>query len=232
VSPTGCHGRVLIPAYDQSHLLPSNPLDRLARIKTIVLLDDHGLLRQGLRAGVNGIAGHPVHWLEASSLAEAKAIVNDVPNIDLILLDLHLPDATGLAGLTAMRKLAPSVPTWVLSSTEDPMIIMQALEQGASGFLRKSESPEKIYSEICQALGGSHSRASDRLPELPAHKLEQLRRLGVRHLEILELVLTGCSNREICDATSLSLGTVKNYVSSILLVFEVKSRSHLISLFH
>ena len=56
--------------------------------------------------------------------------------------------------------------------------------------------------------------------------------LGTRHLQILELILEGCSNQEISKATELSLGTVKNYVSAILLALDVQSRSHLISLFH
>ena len=55
--------------------------------------------------------------------------------------------------------------------------------------------------------------------------------LGPRHLEVLELVLSGCTNQEISSATTLSLGTVKNYVSSLLLALDVRSRSHLISLF-
>ena len=55
--------------------------------------------------------------------------------------------------------------------------------------------------------------------------------LGPRHLEILELVLSGCTNQEISQSTQLSLGTVKNYVSSLLLALDVRSRSHLISLF-
>ncbi len=60
---------------------------------------------------------------------------------------------------------------------------------------------------------------------------DRIAELGPRHLEILELVLSGCSNQEISNATHLSLGTVKNYVSTILLALDVKSRAHLISLF-
>ena len=68
-----------------------------------------------------------------------------------------------------------------------------------------------------------------RLPVTAAY--DRVAELGPRHLEILELVLSGCTNQEISTATKLSLGTVKNYVSSLLLALDVRSRSHLISLF-
>ena len=64
-----------------------------------------------------------------------------------------------------------------------------------------------------------------------ASSYDRVAELGARPREILELVLSGCTNQEISNATRLSLGTVKNYVSTILLALDVKSRSHLISLF-
>ena len=60
---------------------------------------------------------------------------------------------------------------------------------------------------------------------------DRVAELGPRHLEILEMVLSGCTNQEISDSMGLALGTVKNYVSSLLLALDVKSRSHLVSLF-
>ena len=69
-------------------------------------------------------------------------------------------------------------------------------------------------------------------PKFPSSAMfDRVAELGPRHLEILELVLSGCANQEICNATKLSLGSVKNYVSSLLLTLDVNSRSHLVSLF-
>jgi NarL family two-component system response regulator LiaR len=69
-------------------------------------------------------------------------------------------------------------------------------------------------------------------PRFPTSAMyDRVAELGARHLEILELVLSGCTNQEISTATGLSLGTVKNYVSALLLALDVRSRSHLISLF-
>ena len=69
-------------------------------------------------------------------------------------------------------------------------------------------------------------------PRFPSSAMyDRVAELGPRHLEILELVLSGCTNQEISDSMHLSLGTVKNYVSSLLLALDVKSRSHMVSLF-
>jgi DNA-binding NarL/FixJ family response regulator len=78
----------------------------------------------------------------------------------------------------------------------------------------------------------NHSGHGALFPRFPSSAMfDRVAELGPRHLEILELVLSGCANQEICNATGLSLGTVKNYVSSLLLALDVTSRSHMISLF-
>jgi len=73
----------------------------------------------------------------------------------------------------------------------------------------------------------------ERFPKLAGTSYyDRVAELGPRHIQILELILSGCNNQEISNATQLSLGTVKNYVSAILLALDVRSRAHLISLFH
>ena len=79
---------------------------------------------------------------------------------------------------------------------------------------------------------GPAAPSSALFPRFPSSAMyDRVAELGPRHLEILELVLSGCTNQEISNSTNLSLGTVKNYVSSLLLALDVRSRSHLISLF-
>ena len=89
---------------------------------------------------------------------------------------------------------------------------------------------------VMNLLGGGsskeHSQRSGCFPSAArSASYDRVAELGSRHLEILDLLLFGCSNQEISNSTGLSLGTVKNYVSTILLALDVKSRSHLISLF-
>jgi DNA-binding NarL/FixJ family response regulator len=117
----------------------------------------------------------------------------------------------------------------------------QAKGLGAVGYLPKAYSPSLTRSSIvgmlteysyAAAMPAGAGANGQRFPRAPsASSYDRVAELGPRHLEILELVLSGCSNQEISNSTKLSLGTVKNYVSTILLALDVKSRSHLISLF-
>jgi NarL family two-component system response regulator LiaR len=112
---------------------------------------------------------------------------------------------------------------------------------GAVGYLLKTWTPERLKQALKSLLRPLSATAaappaatiSERFPRLAGSShYDRVAELGTRHLQILELILEGCSNQEISKATELSLGTVKNYVSAILLALDVQSRSHLISLFH
>jgi DNA-binding NarL/FixJ family response regulator len=128
-----------------------------------------------------------------------------------------------------------------MSGTQDEFVIGQAKGLGAVGYLPKAYSPSLTRSSIvgmlteysyAAAVSAPAASGATRFPRAPsASSYDRVAELGPRHLEILELVLSGCSNQEISNSTKLSLGTVKNYVSTILLALDVKSRSHLISLF-
>jgi NarL family two-component system response regulator LiaR len=105
---------------------------------------------------------------------------------------------------------------------------------GAVGYLLKSWTPERIK-EALKALLQTPADATlaQRFPRLAGTShYDRVAELGPRHLQVLELILGGLSNQEIATATELSLGTVKNYVSVILLALDVDSRSHLMSLFN
>lgn len=117
-------------------------------VKKVLLLDDHGLLRQGLRASMAGADCGPIEWVEAGSLAEARGLLRQENGLNLILLDLNLPDSHGLGALIELKAVARDVPVWVISSSEDPLIVIQALELGAAGFIRKSEPPERTATKF------------------------------------------------------------------------------------
>jgi NarL family two-component system response regulator LiaR len=125
----------------------------------------------------------------------------------------------------------------MLTGTQDEFVIRQAQAMGAVGYLLKSWTPEQVKSALLSLLqpssGPARTTISDRFPRLAGTShYDRVAELGPRHLQILELILEGCSNQEISKSTELSLGTVKNYVSAILLALDVESRAHLISLFH
>jgi DNA-binding NarL/FixJ family response regulator len=207
----------------------------------VLLVDDHDLVRVGLRTVLNEVEEMKIQWLEADNLQDAMRLYGAEQDVSLVLLDLNMADCKGLQGLRQFVEAYPQARVAVMSGTQDEFVIGQAKGLGAVGYLPKAYSPSLTRSSIvgllteysyAAAVAAPAAATATRFPRAPsASSYDRVAELGPRHLEILELVLSGCSNQEISNATKLSLGTVKNYVSTILLALDVKSRSHLISLF-
>jgi DNA-binding NarL/FixJ family response regulator len=210
--------------------------------RKVLLVDDHELVRVGVKASYGELLGLPIEWIEATTLAEALALYRDHGDIDAVLLDLNLADCKGLQGLRIFMQAHPAARVAVFSGTQDEFVIRQARALGAVAYLGKGRMTSETRETLLALLAppgspgvpaGPHPPPSHALfPRLPRTAMyDRVAELGPRHLEILELVLSGCTNQEISQSTQLSLGTVKNYVSSLLLALDVRSRSHLISLF-
>ncbi len=198
-------------------------------IRSLLVVDDHLMTRAGLRALAQHGELADVCWLEAGTLAEALACYRQqVPEPDLVLLDLKLPDSLGLNGLRRFMAEHPQARIAVFSATEDRYIVQQALALGAVGFVPKTSNAESVRTHIARLLGGTN--------DLPQHTAggfgaPDTSGLTTTQLDVLELVLGGLSNQQIATELGLALGTVKNAVSSIMLKFGVQSRQHLVSLF-
>jgi DNA-binding NarL/FixJ family response regulator len=206
----------------------------------VLLVDDHEMVRLGVQALCQDLDGVMVEWLDASSLQDGLAIYGQEPRIDLVLLDLNLADCKGLQGLRQFIRLYPAARVVVFSGTQDELVVRQARAMGAVGYVPKNAQVSAMrdtLGALLRPIGNAvadrkPSRADKLFPRFPSSAMyDRVAELGPRHLEILELVLSGCANQEISNSMGLSLGTVKNYVSSLLLALDVKSRSHLISLF-
>jgi NarL family two-component system response regulator LiaR len=205
--------------------------------KKILLVDDHDLVRFGTSLLLESLDEVHCAITPCRSLDEARTACREQGPFDLVLLDLNLPDAKGLQGLRTLRDECPNIPFAVLTGTQDELVIRQAQAIGAVGYLLKSWTPERLkeaLKALLQAPAAPHeSTLAQRFPRLAGTShYDRVAELGPRHLQVLELILEGLSNQEIAKATELSLGTVKNYVSVILLALDVQSRSHLMSLFH
>ncbi len=202
--------------------------------KKILLVDDHDLVRFGTTMLLESLDEVHCAITPCRSLDEARTACREQGPFDLVLLDLNLPDAKGLQGLRTLRDECPDIPFAMLTGTQDELVVRQAQAMGAVGYLLKSWTPERLK-EALKALLQAPAAATlaQRFPRLAGSShYDRVAELGPRHLQILELILEGLSNQEIAKETDLSLGTVKNYVSAILLALDVESRSHLMSLFH
>ena len=197
----------------------------------IQLVDDHHMLRMGLIALAQTSNRLNIQWLESTNLGAAIDTYRSQPSVDLVLLDLNLPDSQGLQGVQQFLSVFPNARVAIFSATEDEFVIRQALALGAVGFVPKSASADTTLQLIEALLESIHP-----VPPSPArpikNKLSPLTdALNPTQLKVLELVLAGMSNQEIATSCKLALGTVKNTVSSIMLAMDVRSRSHLISMF-
>jgi DNA-binding NarL/FixJ family response regulator len=205
--------------------------------KKVLLVDDHDLVRFGTSLLLESLGCVQCQITPCRSLDEARTACRDSGPFDLVLLDLNLPDAKGLQGLRTLIDEYPKTPFAMLTGTQDEFVVRQAQAMGAIGYLLKSWTPERLKQALLSLLQpapkSEAATIADRFPRLAGSShYDRVAELGPRHLQILELILEGCSNQEISKITELSLGTVKNYVSAILLALDVGSRSHLISLFH
>jgi DNA-binding NarL/FixJ family response regulator len=204
--------------------------------KKVLLVDDHDLVRFGTSMLLESLDAVQCTITPCRSLEEARTACREQGPFDLVLLDLNLPDAKGLQGLRTLLNDCPNIPLAMLTGTQDEFVIRQAQAMGAVGYLLKSWTPDRLKEalrSLLQPSGATKATISERFPRLAGTShYDRVAELGSRHLQILELILEGCSNQEISASTELSLGTVKNYVSAILLALDVQSRSHLISLFH
>jgi DNA-binding NarL/FixJ family response regulator len=204
----------------------------LRTMSKLLIVDDHALVRLGIVTSLAAVENAHLQLLEASTLNDAITLYRNEPGIALVLLDLNMPDCKGLQGLKQFLEAFPQARVAVISGTQDEFVIGQVRALGAVGYVTKGQAPRAMCDTVMGLLSASLGGAPGGFPRFPSSsRYDRVAELGPRHLEILELVLSGCSNQEISTATGLSLGTIKNYVSTILLALDVKSRSHLISLF-
>ena len=208
----------------------------------ILVVDDHDLLRLGVRALIQAqtaSSGASIEVFEAASAAEALALYEKHrESIRLVLLDLALPDTHGLSGLAEFRLRHPSARIVVLSGTGNTSLAQGAVALGASAFLPKSADLKEVVGFI-RACGLLEPDASEVPPPATMPKVlggyaesaqaSAWQELTPRQMQVLQWVLEGKANKEIAQLANLSEGTVKNHVSTILLLFGVRSRAQLIS---
>lgn len=191
----------------------------------ILVVDDHALIREGLRQVLRGLEDD-VEVLEAGSCERAFELAQLEPDLDLVLLDYHLPDMNGLEALDIFARQHPALPIIVISGSVNPRIMQQVMSKGAAAFLTKSGMSDELLSVTRLVLaGGVHVPSLPNLLNEEASDEVATPLLTPRQEEVLQLLLDGYSNKEIGRMLYLSEETVKNHVSSILRCFGVTTRT-------
>jgi DNA-binding NarL/FixJ family response regulator len=197
----------------------------------ILVVDDHALVREGLRQVLKGLDEN-VEVLDAPHCARAFDLADLHPDLDLVLLDYHLPDMDGLSALETLRSRHPELPVVMLSGSVDPYIMNQVLGRGAAGFVTKSGMSEELLTALRAVLNGDiympalwHATPRPSLLADPNADRPNRPHFTSKQLEVLNELMAGMSNREICEKLGIGAETVKNHVTAILRAFGVQTRT-------
>jgi DNA-binding NarL/FixJ family response regulator len=194
-----------------------------------VIADDHPLFRGALIQALGSLA-EPQTILEAGDFDAAKKIVAETQDIDLVLLDLSMPGASGFSGLISLHAIHAGVPMIVVSAHDDPETIRRALELGASGFVSKSASIEDIRSAVNTVLAGGISAPDgvdlgiERDPDI-SNLIHRLQSLTPQQARVLGMLAEGLLNKQIAYELNVSEATIKAHVSAVLQKLGVDSRT-------
>ncbi|TYT25092.1 response regulator transcription factor [Luteimonas viscosa] len=199
---------------------------------TLLIADDHPLFRAALR-GAAADAAADVATCEAESLDGVLAMLESRTDIDLVLLDLHMPGNHGLAGLAAIRAQFPAVAVVLVSANEDPQTVRRALDHGAAGYIPKSAGLDELREAIrsvlaCEqwlppALRGAVTRT--RSSPADADLAARLASLTPQQFRVLTLVAQGLLNKQIADRLDIQERTVKAHLSVIFEKLGARNRT-------
>ena len=192
----------------------------------VLLVDDHPVVRQGLRALLSTQEGIDV--VGEAGDGEAAVAAADRLSPDVVLMDVVMPGMDGVEALRRIGERRPQTRVVMLTSYADERQAMEAVDAGASGFLLKDASPRDVVS----AIRAAHRGEAVLHPSVAAKLLAERRRppaahadLTARELEVLRLIARGLQNKQIAAQLHLSEKTVKTHVSAILRKLDVSDRT-------
>jgi len=200
----------------------------------ILICDDQSLFREALRTLLGSFAELNVIGEAANGEEALRCAVSLSP--DVVLMDLRMPIMDGVEATRRITQLGKGIKVIVLTTFDDDETVFDGLRAGAVGYLLKDVSSEKLIEAIQAANNGDYfllpsitakvvSEFSKISKPIRKHKDEMIADpLSPREIEILRVVATGASNKEIADQLFISEGTVKNHLSSILGKLGVRDR--------
>jgi DNA-binding NarL/FixJ family response regulator len=196
----------------------------------VLIVDDHPMVREGLRSMLGGdgvdVAGEAASGAEALRRAAER-------NVDVVLLDLELPDMDGLAVLRRMREIDAVLPVLVVTMHQDPALVRRAVEAGATGYVLKGIGRRELLASIHAVRSGESvfdqgllkAALADRAASLVDAAASGAEALSRVELDLLRLIAAGLTNRQIGLRLHWSHATVKKYVQRVLEKLDVPDRT-------
>ena len=200
----------------------------------LIIADDEMLIRTGLKIMLEASGNVEVLALAENGRAAFEACTIHRP--DVVLMDIRMPESNGIEGTKLIKEAFPEVKVLIVTTFQDTEYIVEAVQNGASGYLLKDSSPDAILDGIKVALSGkvvmdtviSEALLTNTTVEKPASFDAEKWGLSPREVELIQQVAQGLSNKEIAQTLFLSEGTVKNNISTILSKLELRDRTQLV----
>jgi two-component system response regulator NreC len=194
---------------------------------SVLIVDDHQLLRAGLRSRLEAESGIAV--VGEADTAERAVVMSRKLQPDLILLDLLMPRKSGYEAIPELAKVAPQAKVLVVSSQGAPSSVRRALTTGAAGYLPKRSSDRELVTAIRLVAGGGGYVE----PELGArlvsdHSSPALEPLSERERDIVHLLALGYTNQEIGKKLFISVRTVDTHRAHIMRKLQLETRAELV----
>lgn len=193
---------------------------------SVLVVDDHDLLREGVSSCLASFEDLDVVGEASSGETAITAVADLSPRV--VVMDLVMPGMGGIEAIRALRSSDESLGIVALSSFSDSDRIREAIEAGANGYLIKSVDADSLARAVRSAAAGQSAfspEVTSALAAKPAASSRALASLTSRESQISELVAEGRTNAEIAHELNLSIFTVKNHVSNILMKLSVQSRT-------
>lgn len=201
---------------------------------TFILAEDQALVRQGLKLMIESdeeffVTAEATNGREAIELCEKY-------HPDVVILDIRMPEMTGLEAARILRERWPEMIILMLTTFNDEEYALEAFKNKVNGYLLKDGDAEELIQSIKSALSGGLSIeakvAAKVMPSLISQQKdenlsEQLEELTKREIDVLKLIGQGKNNQEIANALYLSVGTIKNQISTILTKLNLRDRTQL-----
>jgi NarL family two-component system response regulator LiaR len=197
---------------------------------TVLIVDDHAVVRQGVRGYLEAQPDISIAGEAASGEEAVRLAADQVP--DVVLMDLVMPGMDGVEATRRVRRVSPRSQVVVLTSYHEDVYIFPAIKAGALSYLLKDVGPEELAAAVRAAARGEamlHPHVATRvMQELRGARRElpnPFAELTDRELEVMRLVAEGLSNAQIAERLVLSEKTVKGYVSNILSKLHLADRT-------
>jgi len=198
----------------------------------VLLADDHGIVREGLRRIVEESGDMEVVAEAADGRDALRQVETAAP--DVAVVDISMPGIDGLEVVGRLKESHPGLPVLILTMHEEAQYIVRAIEAGAMGYLTKQSAPEQLVTAIRKVCQGQRYM-TDEATEALALRIARgsrdktpLDSLSMRELQVLRRLAMGHTNREIAQAYSLSIKTVDTYRSRLLKKLELRNNAELI----